>query len=58
MELNNIILVGYGKEELSKLHNADILKDLQDGFYLSLKLTEDVHINPKDGWIQMMKIQK
>ena len=45
--VNNIILVGYGKEDLSKLNNADILKALQGGFYSTLKLTEAVHFNPK-----------
>ncbi|VBB17911.1 hypothetical protein YASMINEVIRUS_374 [Yasminevirus sp. GU-2018] len=44
---NNIILVGYGKEDLSKLDKAEILKALQNGYYSTVKLTEAVHFNPK-----------
>ncbi|VBB18593.1 hypothetical protein YASMINEVIRUS_1056 [Yasminevirus sp. GU-2018] len=44
---NNIILVGYGQEDLSKLDKAEILKDLQNGYYSTVKLTEAVHFNPK-----------
>ena len=45
--INNIILVGYGKEDISKLDNSEILKALQSGFYSTIKLTEAVHFNPK-----------
>lgn len=45
--INNITLVGYGKEDLSKLSKSDILKVLQNGYYSTLKLTETVHFNPK-----------
>jgi hypothetical protein len=44
---NNIVLVGYGKEDLSKLSKNEMLKILQNGFDSSLKLTEAVHFNPK-----------
>ncbi|VBB19060.1 hypothetical protein YASMINEVIRUS_1592 [Yasminevirus sp. GU-2018] len=45
--VNNIILVGYGKEDLSKLNKAELLKALQGGYYSTVKLTEAVHFNPK-----------
>jgi hypothetical protein len=41
------VLVGYGKEDLSKLSKNEMLKILQNGFDSSLKLTEAVHFNPK-----------
>lgn len=44
---NNVILVGYGKEDISKINRNDIIKALQGGFYTSLKLTEATHFNPK-----------
>ena len=44
---NNIILVGYGKEDLTKLDKSDIMKALQNGYYSTVKLTEAVHFNPK-----------
>ncbi|VBB19030.1 hypothetical protein YASMINEVIRUS_1562 [Yasminevirus sp. GU-2018] len=43
----NIILVGYGKEDMSKLSKTDILKALQNGYHSTIKLTEAVHFNPK-----------
>lgn len=45
--INNIMLVGYGKEDLTKLSKSEMLKILQNGFDSSLKLTEAVHFNPK-----------
>lgn len=44
--INNIILVGYGNEDLSKLNKSEIIKALQKGFYSAVKLTETVHFNP------------
>jgi hypothetical protein len=43
---NNIILVGYGNEDLSKLSKTEILKILQTGYNSTVKLTEAVHFNP------------
>jgi hypothetical protein len=43
---NNIIVVGYGSEDLSKLNKSDILKILQTGYNSTVKLTEAVHFNP------------
>jgi len=45
--INNIILVGYGKEDLKKLNKDDLLKILQNGYNSTIKLTEAVHFNPK-----------
>ncbi|VBB18287.1 hypothetical protein YASMINEVIRUS_750 [Yasminevirus sp. GU-2018] len=45
--INNITLVAYGTEDMSKLSQADILKALQSGYYSTVKLTEAVHFNPK-----------
>ncbi|VBB17664.1 hypothetical protein YASMINEVIRUS_127 [Yasminevirus sp. GU-2018] len=44
---NNITLVGYGKEDLSKLNRSELLKILQNGYHSTIKLTEAVHFNPK-----------
>jgi hypothetical protein len=43
----NIILVGYGKEDLSKIDKKEILKAMQHGYDSTLKLTEALHFNPK-----------
>lgn len=45
---NTYNLVGYGKEDLSKIDKDDFLKVLQiGGFDTALKLTEMIHFNPK-----------
>ena len=44
---NNIILVGYGKEDMSKIDHKEILKGLRNGFYSTVKLTDTIHFNPK-----------
>jgi hypothetical protein len=44
---NNIIIVGYGNEDLSKLDKTEILKALQNGYSSTIKLTESIHFNPK-----------
>ena len=43
----NIILVGYGQEDISKIDTKDILKAIQSGYNSTLKLTEAMHFNPK-----------
>jgi hypothetical protein len=43
----HINLIGYGKEDLSKIDKKDILKVIQNGFDSALKLTETLHFNPK-----------
>ncbi|VBB18700.1 hypothetical protein YASMINEVIRUS_1232 [Yasminevirus sp. GU-2018] len=45
--INNIVVVGYGHEDLTKLEKSELLKILQNGYYSTLKLTEVVHFNPK-----------
>ena len=44
--INNIIMVNYGKEDISKLDPSKILKCIKGGFDSTLKLTEVVHFNP------------
>jgi hypothetical protein len=43
----NVILVGYGKEDMSKINKNDMLKILQHGFDSTLHLTNRVHFNPE-----------
>lgn len=43
----NIILVGYGKEDISKIDKNEVMKALQNGFNSTVKLTETLHFNPK-----------
>ena len=43
----NIILVGYGQEDISKIDKNDLIKALQNGFNSTVKLTEAIHFNPK-----------
>ena len=42
----NVILVGYGKEDMSKINKNDMLKILQQGYDSTLHLTNRVHFNP------------
>lgn len=44
---NNIVLVTYGKEDMTRFDKKDILKVLHDGFFSSVSLTKSVHFNPK-----------
>ena len=44
---NNIVLIGYGMEDIKKIDKNDILKSLKRGFYSTIHLTEAVHFNPK-----------
>ena len=43
----NIILVGHGNEDISKIDKNDIIRALQNGFNSTIKLTETLHFNPK-----------
>jgi hypothetical protein len=45
--INNIVIVGHGKEDMSKIDSADILKVLKNGYNSTIHLTETVHFNPK-----------
>jgi hypothetical protein len=44
---NNIILVGYGNEDLSRINRTDILRAVQDGYGSVVSLSKTVHFNPK-----------
>lgn len=45
--INNILLIGYGKEDISKIDKNDLLKGIRSGFNSTLKLTDSIHFNPK-----------
>ena len=45
--INNILLVGYGMEDMKKIDKKEILKSLHKGFFSSVCLTKSVHFNPK-----------
>ena len=45
--VNNYYLVGYGKEDLSKVDHDDLLKGMRLGFNSTLNLIDSVHFNPK-----------
>ena len=45
--INHITLVGYGKEDISKLDKKDMLRVLQNGYNSTIKLAEVLHFNPK-----------
>jgi hypothetical protein len=45
--VNNYYLVGYGKEDMSKIDRSDLLKGIRMGFNSTLKLIDTVHFNPK-----------
>lgn len=47
VQYNNIGLIAYGKEDISKIDKDDIIKALMRGFYSPLELTEKIHFNPK-----------
>jgi hypothetical protein len=42
----HINLIGYGKEDLSKIDKKDIIRAIQQGFDSTIKLTETLHFNP------------
>jgi hypothetical protein len=45
--VNNIYLVGYGKEDMSKIDRKDILKGMRLGFNSTLEMIDTIHFNPK-----------
>ena len=45
--VNNYYLVGYGKEDLSKVDHNDLLKGMRMGFNSTQKLIDTIHFNPK-----------
>lgn len=40
-------MVGYGKEDISKIDKNELIKVLQNGFKSPTMLTEALHFNPK-----------
>jgi uncharacterized C2H2 Zn-finger protein len=47
IQTTNIYLIGYGKEDLTKLKQKEIIKVLNKGFMSPVELTETIHFNPK-----------
>jgi hypothetical protein len=45
--VNNIYLVGCGKEDMAKIDYNDLLKGIKMGFNSTLNLIDTVHFNPK-----------
>jgi hypothetical protein len=43
----HINLIGYGKEDLSKINKKEIIKAIQSGFDSTIRLTKTLHFNPK-----------
>jgi hypothetical protein len=44
---NNIMIVQFGKEDVSKIKQKEIIKALNRGFMAPVGLTETIHFNPK-----------
>jgi hypothetical protein len=44
---NNIMLVGYGKEDYNRIDKNDLLRGIRSGFNSTLNLIDAVHFNPK-----------
>ena len=44
---NNIVLIGCGKEDMTKIDKNEIFKSICSGFYSIIKLTDFIHFNPK-----------
>jgi len=45
--INNIVLIGCGKEDISKIDRSEIFRSICSGFYSPIKLTDAIHFNPK-----------
>ena len=45
--VNNFYLSGYGKEDMSKIDQKDLLKGFKNGFNSTLTLIDSIHFNPK-----------
>jgi hypothetical protein len=44
---NNYVLIGYGKEDLSKISRNEMFKGMKEGFYSTVSLLDVVHFNPE-----------
>tara|TARA_B110000908_G_C10138511_1_gene395629 strand:- start:218 stop:904 length:687 start_codon:yes stop_codon:yes gene_type:complete len=47
VNINNISLVAYGREDMTKIDKKEILKIFRKGYHSTLQLTETVHFNPR-----------
>lgn len=45
--INKFVVIGYGKEDLSKIDKREITKAFKMGFHSTIILTEIIHFNPK-----------
>jgi hypothetical protein len=41
------ITISFGKEDMSKIDEVDIVKSVKNGFHSALELTDAIHFNPK-----------
>jgi hypothetical protein len=41
------ITISFGKEDMSKIDEIDIVKSVKNGFHSALELTDTIHFNPK-----------
>jgi hypothetical protein len=44
---NKVTIVGYGKEDTSKIDEKYIMSGFKNGYFSPIKLTEAIHFNPK-----------
>lgn len=44
---NTIVLIGYGKEDLTKIARNDLIEVFRCGYKAAIKMTDTVHFNPK-----------
>ena len=42
----NVVLVGYGKEDMDKINKQELLKSFRSGFHSTIKLIDTIHFNP------------
>ena len=45
--VNTFVLVGCGKEDISKIDKTEIMQAIKAGFHAPIRLTDTVHFNPK-----------
>jgi len=45
--VNNIMLIGYGREDFDRIDRNDLLKGFRTGFNSTLNLIDAIHFNPK-----------
>jgi len=45
--VNNIVLLGYGKEDMSKIDRDKLLNSVKQGFKSAVRLTDAIHFDPE-----------